>query len=437
MFLSFDVGTSSLKLSVLDKNMRILHSESEAYPYIIKPGEKVEMDTDAILKALTNACSRLPATLREKIEIICYDTYSPSLVLMDENGSALYPVVTHMDRRSRKQSQFICECFGKDRFLNIVGAYPFTGGVSLTSLLWFIQEEPSLISKVRRIGHLATYMYKKLTGVWAVDSVNASMMGLYCTVKQSSWSDEILQAFQIPKAWLSDIHTPGTILGKLQSEMASAMGLAAGIPVCLGTNDMAAAQVGAGNTSSGQILDTAGSSDMVSILTDKPVTDPVYYLRNAATPGLWQIYATTSGGFALDWFRKEFCREADKKEFYDSLIPAAISLIDGNPVTFDPYLAEDRQSLERKTAAWHGLTLSSTREQMLAALLYGMQKVLSDMVMHVSKFTNIDKQIKVTGGMADEHIIKLKQKMLPGYTFKFQNDCTIYGNAALASQALQ
>jgi xylulokinase len=103
----------------------------------------------------------------------------------------------------------------------------------------------------------------------------------------------------------SDSQAPHS--GTLQKDMADALGVREGIPVAVGTNDMASAQAGAGNFEPGCIMDTAGSSDMVSILTDQPVVHPRYYLRNSAIPGLWQIYATTAGGFALDWFYGQFC----------------------------------------------------------------------------------------------------------------------------------
>lgn len=430
--LSVDFGTSALKISILNRNLRTLQSEKEEYPYVILPGEKVEMSPDSIWKALRDTCGRMTAARRETIGLFCFDTYSPSLVLMDENGTALHNVVTHMDRRSRKQSEFIREKMGEDKFQSIAGVYPFTGGISLTTLLWFMQEDKNTIAQTKRIGHLPTFLYKKLTGIWAVDFVNASMMGLYDTVRQSGWSDEILDTFGIPRAWLSDIHMPGEILGNLLPEVAGELGLPADVPVAMGTNDVVAAHAGAGNFRSGQILDTAGSSDMVSILTDKPLLHPKYYVRNAGFKGLWQIYATTCGGFAIDWFYNEFCREMSKDDFYNSLIPEALECIGKTPVTFDPYLAECRQSLERRTASWKGLTLGSTRKEMLASLLDSMQTVLSDTVACASESTGMDSVIKITGGMTADSIMKLKARKFPGYTFEHKDDCCVLGNPVLA-----
>jgi sugar (pentulose or hexulose) kinase len=434
MVLSVDFGTSSLKLSILDGGS-IIRSAKEDYNYLLLPGERAEMEPRALEDALARACAQIGPELREQVSLFCYDAFSPSLVMMDAEGDVLTNILTHMDRRSRKQSEHIAAVFDKDRFQSIAGVYPFCGGVSVTALLWFMENHPELTRNIYRIGHLATYLYRRLTGEWAVDSANASMTGLYNTVLQSGWSHEILDFFGIPPLWLPDIRTPGEVLGGLLPDQAERLGLRANIPVALGTNDMAAAQVGAGNDRSGQILNSAGSSDMVSVLTDRPALNGGYYVRNAATPGLWQIYATTSGGFALDWFYTQFCGEMSKAEFYGEFLPESLKHWRENTVEFDPYLAEDRQSLERRRGAWRSLTLATTKSQMLTAVMTAMQNVLVNTVKLAAEQIEVDSLIKVTGGFADDAVMTLKQEMFEGFRFEQREDCTILGNAALALRA--
>ncbi len=450
MILSIDFGTSSLKLGILDEAFSTVHWEKETYPYILLPGEKVEIDPDAMMAALVKAASRMPKRLMAQVDLLCYDSFSPSLMLMDEAGNALYPVVTHMDRRSREQSGAIRNIMGKERYQAIAGVYPFTGGVSLTTLLWFMAHAPDLCRSVRRIGHLPTYLHRRFTGRWAVDLVNASMMGLYDTVGQSGWSEEILETFSIPAHWLPSIHTPGERLGMLLPEMAALLGLHPGLPVAMGTNDAMASQAGAGNDRSGQALNIAGSSDMISILVNRPALHPGYYVRNAARKGLWQIYATTSGGFAVDWFYRQFCREMDEAAFYGDYLPACAERAGeasmkgtentraqeaaGDHVAFDPYLSEDRQSLEQKKAAWHGLSLGTTREDMLSSLLLSMQRVLRDTLTQAASQIPMKGILKVTGGFA-ESIMPLKRAVFTGYALDYREDCTLRGNGVLAAEA--
>lgn len=433
-FLSVDFGTSSVKLSVVDENRNLLQTAKEDYAYILLPGEKVEIDPDELFNALFNAGGQLDSDLKQTVDRVCYCTFSPSPVLMRKDGSLTYPnIITHMDRRSRAQSDTILEKVGRERFLQITGFYPFAGGAGVMTLLWFMENEAEVLEDLFCFGHLPTYIHHRFTGEWMTDLVNASMMGLYDTVSQSGWSQELLDKLCISKDWLTPIRQPGTVYGSLLPEIASALGVQAGIPVTIGTNDMASAQAGAGNFTAGCIMDTAGSSDMVSILTDKPVVHPRYYLRNSALPGIWQIYATTAGGFALDWFWEQFCREMSQEVFYNEYLTQVINQWPKEgEVRFDPYLTGDRQCMEKRTGAWSGLTLASTRDEMLAAMLRSMNRVLYDTIQEAKKVQPLKDVIQLAGGMSDDKFIQLKMREIPGFRFELVDNCSILGNVALA-----
>lgn len=432
-YLSIDFGTSTVKMEILDDDLRVLASEKQEYPYILLPGEKVEIDPDALFASASQAALRLPAELRAQVRVLCYDTFSPSPVFIAEDGTLAYPnIITHMDRRSRAQCDYIDQIVGKDHYLSIAGIYPFAGGAGIMTVLWMQANQPEVLERTHRIGHLPTYVHHRLTGEWMVDLVNASMLGLYETTTQGGWSRELLDTFGLKHEWFAKIRNPGELLGTLLPEVAGTLGIPAGVPVAVGTNDMAAAQMGARNDRAGRIMNTAGSSDMVSILVDKPVTNPGYYLRNAALPGIWQIYATTAGGFGIDWFHEQFCREMDRDTFNNEYLPGCIErfVADGE-VSFDPYLTGDRQSLEKRTAAWHGLTLAATRDEMLAAMLKSMNRVLYDVTELAAKVVPMDKVIKLTGGLSTPAFIKLKEREFPGFSFEVVDNCSVLGNVEL------
>lgn len=436
LFLSIDFGTSAVKLSIVNENLNALSHAKESYPYILLPGEKVEMSADELWRALFKAAKRLDPALLKRVEHVCYDTFSPSPVVMDASGDLVYKnIITHMDRRSRAQTAYITETIGADNYMNISGIYPFPGGCSAMTYIWLAQNEPQVIKTAYRAGHLPTYIHKKFTGEWMVDIVNASMMGLYETITQKGWSDALITEFGLPRALFGDIFTPGKELGALLPDIAEKLGVHAGIPVSVGTNDIAAAQLGAGNSYAGEMMNVTGSSEMISILASKPVTNPEYYLRCSAIPGIWQIYATTAGGFAIDWFREQFCREMNADEFY-AYIARVINECADADVIFEPYLTGDRQSLAKKTGAWRGLTLGATRDAMLSAMLRSMQGVLKKAIDQAARVQELSKVIKISGGMATDAYIALKKREIPGYDFEIVDDCPILGNVALAKRYL-
>lgn len=435
LFLSVDFGTSAVKMSLIDENLHTKCWSKGEYHYVIMPGEKNELREEDLMQAFFKAADGLDPGLRRKVDMVCYDTFSPSPVFLDRDGKLVYPnIITHLDRRSRTQTKFIDETFGRTEYMNISGIYPFPGGCSAMTFLWFSQNMPEVLDCTYMVGHLPTFIHKKLTGEWMVDLVNASMMGMYETTTQGTWSEILIKEFKLRPDMFGEICNPGTIRGGLLKEMADRLGIPAGVPVCIGTNDVAAAQMGAGNNRSGGIMNTTGSSEMVSILTDQPKVDPEYYLRNAALPGLWQIYVTTCGGFGVDWFYDQFCRDMTKEEFFNFEAQAIRDLLEhgNNDVTFDPYLTGDRQSLEKKMGAWHGLSLATTRGQMLAAYLDAIQGVMYGAIQKAGRITQLSNVVKVSGGMATKSYLQLKSRAYSGFSFEVVDDCPILGNVELA-----
>ena len=430
--LSIDIGTSSVKAALLDGSYNILNTAKAGYKIRTTNIDWVELDADDIMNAIVEAVKNLPGAA--ETELICYDNFSPSLLLMDENGDALHPIITHLDRRSKKQTQDIMRIFGKERFQSITGIQPFTGGASITSALWLKENRAEAWRSAARVGHINTYVYKQLAGVWAIDPVNASQTGMYETIAGNGWSVEICETLGIPAEILPDVMNAGAAAGGLAKKYARLLGIREGTPVALGTNDAAAAQIGAGNRKPGGILNISGSSDMVSILTDKPVINDKYYTRAFCIPGLWQFYVTTAGGFAVDWFKEQFCRDLDARQFFDVEFEEAARLCTDTDliVKCTPYLAGDRQSLEPKQASFTGLTLDATRRQMLAALLLAMHEPMRDVLEICETFMTLDGTIKLTGGMLSPAFIGLKSRLFPKYTFESYDDCPLLGSARLA-----
>ena len=452
LFLAVDFGTSAVKMSLIDETLHIHGVSSGKYDYVTYPGEKNELKEEDLIGAFYNAAKGLDGDLLKKIEMIVYDTFSPSPVFLDRDGKLVYKnIITHMDRRSRAQTQYISDSFGNDRYRNISGIYPFPGGCSAMTFLWFKQNMPEVLEQTYAVGHLPTYIYHWLTGEFMVDFVNASMMGMYETTTQGTWSAELIREFGFRPEIFRDIYNPGEVHGKLVKEVADRLGVPEGIPVAVGTNDVATAQMGAGNDKAGGIMNTTGSSEMVSILVDKALIDPDnyhYYLRNAALPGLWQIYVTTCGGFGLNWFRKEFCAEMTEDEFYAyeaDEIRKYIQKGDNNGITFDPYLTGDRQDLPKKTAGWHGLDLNAapTRGQMLVALLWSIQDVMVGAMQKAQEICRLDPVVKIAGGMSKSEPYR-EMKMhayqalgMEGLKLQYVENCETLGCVQLAKHYMK
>lgn len=436
--LSVDYGTSSLKLSVLDEDLKTLASASVGYDYNVENGDWITIEADNMYASLVAGMKKLEKYAPE-IDIIAYDTFSPSLTFMDAEGNPLFPIITHLDRRAKEQSKQIVREMGSKHYQSITGIFPFTGGASVTTVMWMLKYRPEVLAKTVKFGHLNTWVYKKLTGIFVTEQTNASMMGMYETIKETGWAEEIVKTFKIPKEKLPEIAHTGDVLGTLLPGVAKELGMKAGIPVVLGGNDAATAHLGAGNFNAGDILNTVGSSEIITILSDKPVINDKYYLRKAVNKGMWQLFAITLGGFAIDWFKNSMYENISNEEFFDVVIPRVMAKGKGkSEVKFFPHLAGDRQSLMKKRGSFTGMTLDTTKDDLLMALFYGINEPIRQTVEIARRFITINDPIKVTGGLTRiKGYMELKKEILGGFDFKAVDDCPILGNGVMAREYLQ
>ncbi|MHB8129929.1 MAG: FGGY-family carbohydrate kinase [Mobilitalea sp.] len=436
--LSADFGTSSVKIAIIDENIQLLKTAKRDYKYIVNNTDEIEIDMieleNAFFASLSDVNEYLP-----QVGAVSFDAFAPSFVMMDELGRAIYPIVTHLDRRSRLYTKKIIEIFGKDNFRDITGTLPYAGGVTITTLLWFKEHRPEIFEKIYHIGHLTTYLYKRMTGKWAIDQVNASITGLYETVTGKGWSKNICEAFSIPLEILPPIIEVGSTYDSLKPEMAEKMGLKQGIPVIMGTQDVASALIGAKVNQNGQVLCISGSSEMISILTNNPITNDKYYLRASGTKGLWQIFSITTGGFTLEWFRNEFYKEMSEEEFFNEHLSNLLSdRFDPRGVRFLPYMTGDRQSLRKKKGSFNGLTLNTSRDDMLCALLEGIQQQSKCTLDRCKDVISANDTIKVTGNMAEnDAYIRIKRKVFNYIDIEVIDNCSLKGNAIMVQSVLK
>ncbi|MFW5980992.1 MAG: FGGY-family carbohydrate kinase [bacterium] len=439
--LSIDFGTSSVKIAVLNKNIDIITSITKEYQYEVIDNDLVEINLDLVLKRLGEGLKELDNKYLKNIDIIVFDVFSPSLVTLDKNGDCLYPCILHLDRRSREQSRKIINVFGKKNYQNKTGVLPFAGGVSITSLLWIKENLPEVYKNTYKFGHLNTFIYKKLTDKWAIDPVNASMMGLYETIKWGGWSEDICREFDISMNKLPQIINAGTNKAGLVKRTAYELGLQEGTPVVFGSNDAATAILGAGLEEEGDILNIAGSNEIATILTEKPIVNDSYYLRNSLYENKWQMFSINIGGLAIEWIRQIAFNDFKKDYFYNEYLTELVNKyteykLKKFTVEFKPYLAGDRHSLKVKRGRFNGMTLDTSREDLLMAILLGINEPIINNLNAAAKHLKLNNQIIITGGLADSSYINIKKKIIKDFNFKFKKRCTTIGNGKLAFWAL-
>ena len=435
MILSVDFGTSSLKMAVYNPDGAQVRSVKVEYAYEVVHRVYVQMDVSVIYAAFLKGCREL-ADLMPKVDAIVPCVFSPCLVVMDKDGNPLLPAILHLDRRSYAQSRFAVRQLGKETFLAISGNLPFAGGISATSMLWVKDDYPQVYHTAYKLGHLNTYIHRRLTGSWLIDPSNASFTGLYETCAGGGWSDILCAGLGIDAGRLPDIAPSLSLAGKLTASAARETGMREGVPVVMGANDTTAAAYGAGATHAGDILNISGSSEILTVTTDRPIPHEKYYTRTSMETGKWLCLAITVGGFALEWFRATFCAELDKDVFYNGYLPGILEQQIKPTARFLPHLSGDRHSLVPRKGAFTRLTLDTTREEMLSALLIGTYDPVLAALRFIGRQIPLSRSIFWTGGMISEAYQDFKSRVFGDYTFTRKSECSTLGNVLAAKAVL-
>lgn len=434
--LAVDIGTQSLKAGIFDEQLNLIERQQVPLSMQVSNATHVEMDGEEIWTALKTACRGLKQ--KDQVQGVVFSTLCPSLIPLDGKGNPLHPVILHLDRRSGEEAAWALETVGNDTFLNIAGNLPVPGGISLTSLLWLKKHAPQIYERDDVcFGHVATLILKRMTGKFLIDPSNASFTGLYDTVGYSDWDKRIYGPLDIDPEKLPIVQNSNTVAGVVIETAAAALGIPAGLPVVTGANDTTCACVGADVINGGDLLNTSGTVDILVLCMEKPLVSLQHLLRTHAYPGKWlAMRMVGAGGGSLEWFRQNFCRELKKEAFYSSYLKEVLGNRPPLRASFLPFLSGNRHQVGEAAASFGNLTLDSTREEMLLALLDGIVSFQFEALDFWKEEIELSPVIKHVGGGARSSYTAFKQDKLPDYELQKLGETALPGAARLAFETL-
>lgn len=425
--LGLDVGSSSVIAGILS-GTRVLKESKRVFFQTKHEGGRAEVDADDLLRAIAETLKSLGPAVRQ-VEAIALATMSPAWVAMDAKGKALTPLVTHQDRRSVEIALELERRVGKEQHLSIVGCRPFPGGISSTTWAWYLQHEPQRLQKADLVGHLNTFLHRRMTGARVTDPSNASFMGVYRTLTLDGWSEELCEHVGARRALLPEVREADQVAGTITAEAARVFGLREGTPMMTGLVDGSAGVLLAG-AKVGQLFNVCGSTDVLALCTDAPKPHEKLLTRALGVGRKWLAVGTLAAvGSAIYWAKNQLFADMPVEDFRKLLV----SLSRKGPgaagsVRFDPYMAGERTSIEQRTGAFTGLTLASTREQMLSAIVEALTSAsAARLPLLQATGTPMLSQVVVSGGSADR-LDKLMHRDWPGkWTYRAVTEATMRG----------
>lgn len=383
--LGVDVGTQSVKTAVIDEEGALAGLVSESYRLIQKAPGYQQIDTEDMWNAFLVCIMRLK---REKgirlsrIGAIGISCLCPGLAAFDKEGRVLVDPIIYSDQRSMAEAEEIKEKAGEERVFEITANHVMAGAMSGTSMLWIKRHLPDIYQKTRYFGHVNTLMAVRMTGKFAMDYSNASYTNLFETRGGYCWSGELCEKTGISMEKLPPLLKSHEIVGRLiEGDMIGA-GIPKGIPVVIGGGDTACASLATGVVRSGDVCESVGTTDVLTVCVTEPRFDKGFINRCHVVDGAW-IYqgALSHTGAALRWMRDEFCRDLVEEAGrtgenpYDLMTRAAdlYSVPGANGLVFLPYLYGERSPIWDSYArgVFFGMSLSSKRDDFIRAVLEG------------------------------------------------------------------
>lgn len=401
-FLGLDISTTGSKALLVDENGIVVgvavspHTLQTPQPLWSEqdPREWWQAAVEAIHRVLAE--SGISGT---EVVAVGLTGQMHGLVLLDAQGEVLRPAILWNDQRTQAQCDEIHRRIGRERFIHITGNVALTG-FTAPKILWVKQHEPEVYARAAHVLLPKDYVRYRLTGLQAMDKADGAGTVLL-DLRARDWSEEILTALEIPRAWMPPLYEGPEITGTVTAEAAALTGLAEGTPVMAGGGDQAAQAVGVGAVEPGVIALTVGTSGVVFATTPSALIEPEGRLHAFchAVPGLWHFMGVMlSAAGSLQWYRDALAPQLG----FEALLAEAAPIPAGSEgLLFLPYLTGERTPHPDPLArgAWIGLTVRHGRGHLTRALLEGVAFGLKD------SFTLIQeaglgeiRQVRASGG---------------------------------------
>ena len=422
MFLGMDVGTGGTRAVLVNEQGQLVASAScEHEPFRTPHPGWAEQDPEdwwrAALVAIREVLAAVPGV---RVDATGLTGQMHGAVMLDKDGKVLRPSLIWCDQRTGPQCDWLHAQFGEGeagrKKLIELTANPALPNFTLTKLLWVKEHEPEIFSRIAHMLCPKDYVRYRLTGTYAMDVQEASGT-LLLDVAHRRWSKEVARVAGIPESWLPELFESPEICAKISAEAAALTGLTAGTPVAAGAGDQGAGAVGMGILEPGSVSATIGTSGVVFAATAAPTRDPLGRLHTFchAVPGRWHVMGVTqSAGLSLRWLRETLAPEAT----YDDLTAAASKIAPGSDgLLWTPYLLGERTPHldSTATAAFVGITATTTRAHFIRAVLEGVAYSLKDTFTLFAELGIPVKGVRLGGGGARGPLWRAIQANIYGY----------------------
>jgi xylulokinase len=360
-----DVGTTGVKALRISSDGEVLARAEQPYPLATPEPGWAEQDPEDWWRASEAALAELGG---DGVAGIGLSGQMHGLVALDDADRVLRPAILWNDQRTGEECAEIEDRFGLRELVRLTGnrALP---GFTAPKLLWLRKHEPDVYARIARILLPKDYVRLRLTGDHATDVADASGTLLF-DVAARGWSDQVMDALEIPREWVPTALESAAVSGQTSD----------GVPVAAGAGDQAAGALGVGVDGQGPLSVVLGTSGVVFASLPGFAADPdgrVHAFCHAVPGGWHAMGVMLSAAGSLGWLRGVVAPGEPPEKVVAEAEPWPPG-VEG--LTFLPYLAGERtpHADPNARAAFAGLSLRHDRGALVRAVLEGVAFGLRD-----------------------------------------------------------
>ena len=379
-YIGIDLGTSAVKLLLVDQTGAVCRTETRHYPLEFpKPGWSQQNPEDWRAAVLDGLEALLRGVDRAQVAGIGSGGQMHGLVILDADDRVIRPAILWNDGRTADAVDYLNDTVGKDRLSDWTANIAFAG-FTAPKLLWLREQEPENFARISKIMLPKDYVNYILTGVHCTDYSDASGM-LLLDVKNRCWSREMLDLCGVTEAQMPKLLESYETVGTLLPEIAARLGLPETVRVCAGAGDNAAAAVGTGTVGEGGCNISLGTSGTVFISSHDFRVDANNALHAFAHAdgGYHLMGVVLSAASCNQWLLEDVFQTKD----YDAeQAQITEEKLGRNHVFFLPYLMGERSPINDTNARGTliGMTMDTTRADLTQAVLEGVSFAIRDSV---------------------------------------------------------
>lgn len=277
LLLGIDVGTSSIKVSVVDaETQQYIASaqfpETETLIDSPKPGwaeQAPEMWWEHVQNAILK-CNNSETYDSKDIAAIGIGYQMHGLVVIDKNERALRPSIIWCDSRAVEIGDKAFEAIGKEKSLSHLLNSP--GNFTASKLAWVKENEPEVYKHIDKVMLPGDFIAMKFTGQ-VTTSISALSEGIFWDFKNDEISKDVINYFGFDGSLIPGIHPVFSEHGRVTKSVSKHLGLTEGIPVSYKAGDQPNNALTLNVLKPGEVAATAGTSGVIYGVTDELTYD--------------------------------------------------------------------------------------------------------------------------------------------------------------------